>query len=493
MKKKILIIGAGIAGLSAGIHACRNGYETKIYEMHNAPGGLCTAWERKGFTFDGCIHYLYGTKPGSQFNHLWQELGALDEADIFDGDPFMRIECREGGAVNVYSNLDKLEEHLLDHSPADAPVIGAIVNAAKAFSRINWPLEKPQEFNKIWHLPLMLFQSMPLFKIMGQFSRVSIEAYLEQLNSPLLKEALGLIIPKDYSMLSLISTLASLHNKDAGFPRGGSLKLSRSIEKYFLDMGGEIAYNSRVNEILVENGRTTGLLLEDGSKIYGDVVISAADLHHTAYNLLRGKFLTPLIKKSFSELPTYSSVLVFLGVDADLGKEDYSVALKLDEPIALGDEHNHYLYLTNYSFDPTLAPPGKTVIRASLFSSYGYWEKNAKNKAVYRGKKEQLLDRVVQVVEKRYPAAANRIETSDVATPYSFKRYTNVYKGAYMGWLVPPDSGRLRIPKQLPGLENFYQIGQWIEPPAGLPGSMLTGRHVVQLICRADRKAFQSL
>lgn len=493
MKKKILIIGAGIAGLSAGIHACRNGYEAVIHEMHNIPGGLCTAWERKGFTFDSCIHYLYGTKPGSQFNRLWHEVGALGDGDIFNGNPFMRIECQEGEAVNIYSDLDKLEEHLLEQSPEDAPVIGAIVNAAKAFSRINWPIEKPQEFNKIWHLPLLLFQSMPLFKIMGQFSRVSIAEYLEQLNSPLLKEALGLIIPKGYSMLSLISTLSSLHNRDAGFPRGGSLKFSRSIERCFHEMGGIIAYNSRVNEIIVANGRATGLLLEDGSKVYGDIVISAADLHHTVHSLLRGRFMTPLIKKSFSELPTYSSVLVFLGVDADLSREDYSVALKLDEPIALGDEQNHYLYLTNYAFDPTLAPPGKTVIRASLFSSYGYWEKNAKNKAIYREKKEQLLDRVVQAVGKKYPAAANHIEISDVATPHTFKRYTNIYKGAYMGWLVPPESGRLRIPKQLPGLENFYQIGQWIEPPAGLPGSMLTGRHVMQIICRADRKAFHSL
>ncbi len=70
MSKKILIIGAGMAGLSAGIHALRNGYDAEIYEMHNLPGGLCTAWDRKGYTFDGCIHWLVGTKPGSQFNRL---------------------------------------------------------------------------------------------------------------------------------------------------------------------------------------------------------------------------------------------------------------------------------------------------------------------------------------------------------------------------------------------------------------------------------------
>ncbi|NOY37521.1 MAG: NAD(P)/FAD-dependent oxidoreductase, partial [Chlorobi bacterium] len=54
----VIIIGAGFAGLSAGIYARMNGYRTQIFEMHNLPGGLCTAWKHKGYTIDGCIHWL---------------------------------------------------------------------------------------------------------------------------------------------------------------------------------------------------------------------------------------------------------------------------------------------------------------------------------------------------------------------------------------------------------------------------------------------------
>ena len=56
MADSIIIIGAGIAGLAAGCYAQMNGYKTKIFELHELPGGLCTAWERKGYVFDGCIH-----------------------------------------------------------------------------------------------------------------------------------------------------------------------------------------------------------------------------------------------------------------------------------------------------------------------------------------------------------------------------------------------------------------------------------------------------
>ena len=74
MEKSIIIIGAGIAGLSAGCYGRMNGYRTQIFEMHTSPGGLCTAWKRRGYTFDGCIHYLVGARPGLSFYRLWEEL-----------------------------------------------------------------------------------------------------------------------------------------------------------------------------------------------------------------------------------------------------------------------------------------------------------------------------------------------------------------------------------------------------------------------------------
>ena len=56
--KSIIIIGAGIAGLSAGCYGQMNNYQTRIFEMHNLPGGLCTSWKRQGYTIDGCLHWL---------------------------------------------------------------------------------------------------------------------------------------------------------------------------------------------------------------------------------------------------------------------------------------------------------------------------------------------------------------------------------------------------------------------------------------------------
>ena len=78
MKKKIVVIGGGVAGLSSGIYSQLNGFETEIYEMHTIPGGQCTAWERKGYRFDYCLHWLVGTSSGV-FHDMWKETNVINE------------------------------------------------------------------------------------------------------------------------------------------------------------------------------------------------------------------------------------------------------------------------------------------------------------------------------------------------------------------------------------------------------------------------------
>ena len=490
MTKKVLIIGAGMAGLSAGVHAGRNGYDVELFEMHNQPGGLCASWERKGYTFDGCIHWLVGSKPGSQFNRLWREVGALEETKIIDHEIFMTIEGGSGKSLNIYSDLDQMQNHLLELAPEDEVAIKQMVEAAKIMSKMDMPLEKPDEFFRIWDFPLMMFKMMPLFRVLGRFARITVAEFITELKNPFLKEALALILPVNYPMTSLISTLASLHGRDAGFPEGGSLPFARSIEKCFLDLGGTIHYNSKVKQILVKDNQAYGLLLADGSEVPGDYIISAADMHSTLFELLAGRFLTPLIKDSFANLPCYTSAQVNLGVDADLSSEAKKLVVRLDNPLDLGAGQNRHCYLTNYTFDPTLAPNGKSVLSAMAYSSYEYWGNPTGNKEPYREKKAQLAEKLTKAAVKRFPAIKDKIEVTDVVTPLTYNRYTAVWKGAYMAWIVPPSAGRFNIPRKLPELESFYMAGQWVSPPAGLPGSMLTGRHLIQVLCRKDRKPF---
>ena len=77
------------------------------------------------------------------------------------------------------------------------------------------------------------------------------------------------------------------------------------------------------------------------------------------------------------------------------------------------------------------------------------------------------------------------------ATPATFNRYTNNWRGSYEGWLPGPGALMVTIKKELPGLNNLYMIGQWVEPGGGLPNTIRSARHVAQIICKKDNKEFE--
>ena len=84
-KKKIAIIGGGVAGLSAGIYGQRAGYETTIYEKNSVLGGSLSGWYRNGYAIDNCLHWLTGTEEDTPTNLLWKDLGVLnDDTKILD-------------------------------------------------------------------------------------------------------------------------------------------------------------------------------------------------------------------------------------------------------------------------------------------------------------------------------------------------------------------------------------------------------------------------
>lgn len=97
---KLIIIGAGIAGLSAGYFARKNGFEVEIYEKNSIVGGECIGWDRERYHIDGCIQWLTGTKEGTDINDLWKEVGALEDSKVIQLDEFIRFNL--GGEEIVF-------------------------------------------------------------------------------------------------------------------------------------------------------------------------------------------------------------------------------------------------------------------------------------------------------------------------------------------------------------------------------------------------------
>ena len=136
MEKSIIIIGAGIAGLSAGCYGQMNGYKTKIFEMHTIPGGLCTSWKRKGYTIDGCYEWWYRSNPGGGFYQMWEELGVVQGRPVVHQEESVRVEGEGGKTLILYTDLDRLEQHLKELAPEDNDNIDELIDSARAATEL---------------------------------------------------------------------------------------------------------------------------------------------------------------------------------------------------------------------------------------------------------------------------------------------------------------------------------------------------------------------
>jgi phytoene dehydrogenase-like protein len=496
---RIIIIGAGVAGLSAGIYAQMNGYRTQIFEMHSIPGGLCTAWKRKGYTIDGCIHWLVGSSPQSGMYRCWEEVGVAQGREFINMDEYTRHEGADGRTVILYTNVDRLEAHLLEFSPQDAEPIQDFIRGIRMCLGFEPPFESDPLITRLTKYLklglLMLTKGRDMRKWMG----LSAAEFAARFRDPVLREALLDMWVPEFSMFFILFTFAYLHGRNAGYPIGGSLPMSLAMARRYTSLGGVIHYDRRVEEILVEEDRAQGVRLADGSEHRSGRVISAADGHTTIFEMLEGKYVDEQTRESYEKWPIFSPLLyVGVGVNRSFTDEPKMVSgmsFPLRQPTDIGDAVRDRLPVRILNQDPTLAPAGKTSLVMMIPSSYEYWKELAQDRAAYEEKKDEVARTVVELLDQRFPGISQQVEMVDVATPLTFERYTGNWKGAFEGWLLTPDNAlTLMKPmrKTLPGLQDFYMCGQWVEPGGGLPPSVMSGRRLVRTLCKEDAKRFQT-
>ncbi len=498
--KSIIIIGAGISGLSAGCYGQMNGYKTRILEMHNKAGGLCTGWTRRGYTI-GTTGWVWGSGPANNDIYgFWKELGALQGQKFINYEEYARLEGRDGQVLILYNEMDKLRQHMLDLAPEDKGLIEGFIKGLRAFTRYRMSHDKAPELYGTLDKARMIAQMLPYMGSLGKWMGMSLKEFASQFQNPFMREAWGEAAPNvfffdpDISMMMILSFLAQMCLKSSGYPVGGALAFVSGIEKRYYDLGGEIKFESKVEEILVEDDQAVGVKLADGSEYRGDIVISAADGRTTVYDMLGGSYLNEEIRRHYEEMPIFPPmVLVSLGVACTFDDHPISVGgdvFPINEPIDVGGMDCKWLGVHMYNFDPTLAEEGKTRVRVMLGSDYDYWKKLREEEGKeYKAKQERIAGRVIAELEKRFPGFAEQVEMCDVATPETFERYTGNWRGSYLGWLSNPRSVTLRMSRTLPGLDSFYMIGQWIRE-GSVSLAAVSGRYVIQIICNKDSKQF---
>jgi phytoene dehydrogenase-like protein len=240
-----------------------------------------------------------------------------------------------------------------------------------------------------------------------------------------------------------------------------------------------------------------GVRLVDGTEHRADTIVSAADGYATIFGMLEGRYVNDEVRGYYDELPIFPPIIqVSLGIARDLSDKPQTVYCPLEEPITIAGETRERIGWRHFCYDPTVAPPGKSVVVTMFPSNYAYWQELLQDGERYDAEKKEIAIKVIDQLDKRFPGIADQVEAVDVATPITYERYTGNWQGSMEGWLITtktmPMSTGGGMDKTLPGLDRFYMTGQWVEPGGGVPGVASSARRAIQMICKQDGKTFEA-
>ncbi|MCF0242223.1 MAG: NAD(P)/FAD-dependent oxidoreductase [Treponema sp.] len=483
-KKKVVIIGAGISGLSAGVYAARSGFDTLILEQHTTFGGLSTGWSRKGYFFEGGMHWLTGSSEKLKLNTIWKETGALKENNpVENRDPYYTL-IDGDKELHLWRDVEKLKSELMAFAPEDAKMIKRLCRDIKYFKNVHLPVNEVPGLKTKNHLKSGIgefIKMAPAGLRYNALSKLSYVDYVNKFKNENIRHILMCVIGDRYNAISFIYAMAAFASGDCGYPDGGSIRMAQNMVDEYIHQGGKLEYHIQVKKVVVENGKTIGVQTKD-KFIPADAVIVTQDARSAVEKLFDEKPKDKWIEKMKKRVITEQNIFFCLGIKANLSHLPYSCVFPLKEPWEVCGTVYNELRINNYAKYKDHSPEGCTSITCLLLGeSYPYW-KAAKADGTYKEKKMALGKEFIERLAEFIPELKGNVEALDVATPCTYERYCSSYEGSWMS--VWNTKGKQYNYPQECSIKGVYFCGQRIMMPGGLPIAVYTGRRAVQLICK---------
>lgn len=481
--RRLVIIGAGISGLTAGVYAARSGFDTLILERTTSPGGVSASWKRKGFTFEGGVHWVTGSGSHLPLNRVWRETGALGAGNpVYNKDPYFVLELPGGGELPLYRDPDRMYRTFVEFAPEDRKAISRLRRHIREFRWFHSPVldlaglkaTRPSPFR-----PMEFLRMFPALIRTPYLWSVSVEDYVSHFKNPCLRALLGSIMNTKHNALSYIVTLSSFSYGDCGYPRGGSAVMNENMAETFRKAGGTIRYNTEVSEVLMEGGRPVGVRVGD-EVIDADAVLVSSDARVAMDRFFQEPLGDGWARKMRRKLEGAQAIFIGLGVKGDLKDLPRSMVFPLKEPFRAAGLSWPTLIIHNYALDG-YAPEGCTTLSTLLLgNTYGFWRR-AKEDGLYKERKQEVLDAFVETLYRIMPQLRGKVIVTDVATPATVERYCETFCGSYMA-VWPRRTFLPHAPIRY--CRGLYFSGQRTSLSGGLPIAVSTGRKAAQYLCR---------
>lgn len=404
--KKVVIIGGGIAGMTAGVLLQKAGFATEIYEKNALPGGQCTGWKREGYFIDNCIHWLTGTRSGSALHELWKEIGALgDSVEIHKKEMFFSSKL-DGQTLTFWRDKERTQKEMLELSPEDEKEINKLIKYVSMAESMTVPIEKPFDAMNLIDFMKLGMSMKSMRKVMKEYGNIDINELAMRFKHPLIRRAIIDYMPSGYQAYAFLVSYGTVTGENGDIPKGGSLAMSLRIAERYKEYGGVIHTNTSVKTVLIDDKKAKGIMLENGDKIEADYVICACDTDYTFRKLLPEKYMPEGLKKMYADrakYPVSSGFQIAYAVDGVFPELTGTRVFSCDE-INIGSQTVKCMSVQSYDYEPDFAPKGKMILQTNFSQTeadYKYWENIYTDKIVYEKKKTEIVEQALKRVVKQ--------------------------------------------------------------------------------------------
>lgn len=474
--KKVIIIGAGVTGLSAGIHALLKGHEVSIYEKNKVCGGCCGGWYKNNYYIDNCMHWLTGTNQHTKTFKLWKKLGAMDEtSNLYQSDYFYKSTFKNE-SIELHYDLEKTRNNMIKLSPEDRKEIDKFIDTVTYFVKSN---KQNNLFNNLFN------KSNGYCKGYFKYHKLSLTDLGKKFKHPLLKKMCTDYLPGCYSAFTLIYSYATFASGNGKVYSDGSLQFSKNMEKKFISLGGTIYYNSDVTKINIENNKFNSIIVNDQT-IKGDILISCIDPFYLFDNILDSSYMPKALKekKAYkSDNPIISSYQSAYLVDKKYLNFKDTTIIEIPR-IQVGSSSINRLLLKEYSYLPN--NDNNVVIQSFIIQDikdYEYWNqlKNS-NLLEYNHLKENIGNKILDILVENDNRLKNNISLLDTWTPVTYTTYFNSFYGSYMGFVFTKKKSFKKLSPKINNLKNIFYLTYWQDIMGGLPVAAKLGSSVSKLL-----------